>query len=165
MEVTLWHERESVSFKGNPNILKVYYGILQRNNTLEEQHFLWSTQYCREVVIVELSRLLRAYGESNAMESIALTAAIMLPPLLLQKPHPKDKVKDNISCLEKRLTLWKEGNISELLHESNSIQQRLPVNSRSVKKDTIAKKFVKLMKMWKVRLQWNFLHHLKHPPC
>ena len=44
---------------------------------------------------MELSRLLRAYGESNAMESIALTAAIMLPPLLLPKPHPKDKVKDN----------------------------------------------------------------------
>ena len=71
--------------------------------------------------VAELSRLLRAYGESNVIESIALTAAIMLPPLLLQKPHPKDKVKDNISCLEKRLTLWKECNICELLHEGNSI--------------------------------------------
>ena len=64
---------------------------------------------------MELSRLLRAYGEPSAMESIALTAAIMLSPQLLQKPHPKDKLKDNISCLAKRLTLWKEDNISELL--------------------------------------------------
>ena len=123
-----------------------------RNNIFAVPHGIVGKSF-----VAELSRLFRAYGESNAMESIALTAAIMLPPLLLQKPHPKDKVKDNISCLEKRLTLWKEGNISELLLEGNSIQQRLPVNSRSVKKDCIAKKFSKLMKMGKVKAAMKFL--------
>ena len=61
-----------------------------RNNIFAVPHGIVGKSF-----VVELSRLFRAYGESNAMESIALTAAIMLPPLLLPKPHPKDKVKDN----------------------------------------------------------------------
>ena len=145
---------DSVDGEQFPHSIRLGYKEIAhwRNNIFAVPHGIVGKSF-----VAELSRLFRAYEESNAMESIALTAAIMLPPLLLQKPHPKDKVKDNISCLEKRLTLWKEGNISELLLEGNSIQQRLPVNSRSVKKDSIDKKFSKLMKMGKVKAAMKFL--------
>ena len=107
--------------------------------------------------VAELSRLFRAYGETNPMESIALTAAMVLPALLLQRPHPKAKTKDNISCLEKRLVLWKEGNIPELLREGKIIQQRLPARRHSPKKKSLAKKFSKLMKVGKVKAAMRIL--------
>ena len=45
--------------------------------------------------VFELSRMFRAYGESNAMNVVALTAAMVFPALL-QKPHSKAKVKEHI---------------------------------------------------------------------
>ena len=70
--------------------------------------------------VTELSCLFWAYGKTNPMESIASTAAMVLPVLLL--PHPKLKTKVTTSCLEKRLVLWKEGNIPELLRKGKIIQ-------------------------------------------
>ena len=45
------------------------------------------------------------------MESIALSAAMVMPALLLQKPHERSKPKEHLKCLERRLLDWKEGNI------------------------------------------------------
>ena len=39
----------------------------------------------------ELSRLLDAYSDATTLESIALKASMILPLLLLQRPHPKSK--------------------------------------------------------------------------
>ena len=80
--------------------------------------------------------MFRAYGESNTMEVVTLTAAMVLPALL-QKPHSKAKVKEHIQCLERRIALWKEGNISELLREGNIIQQRLVTPSHPIKKSSL----------------------------
>ena len=37
--------------------------------------------------VSELAYLFRSYGESTALESVALRAAMLMPILLLQKPH------------------------------------------------------------------------------
>ena len=37
--------------------------------------------------VTELASLFRSYGESTALESVALRAAMVMPILLLQKPH------------------------------------------------------------------------------
>ena len=73
----------------------------------------------------ELSRLLGEYGSKSPMEKIAISAAMIIPHLLLQKPHAKSKTRDHVSCLERRLNIWKNGNIESLMQEGRAIQMRL----------------------------------------
>ena len=51
------------------------------------------------------------------MHHIAVTAAIVLLALALQKPSQGSKAKDHQECLSMRLALWKEGEIDTLLRE------------------------------------------------
>ena len=71
-----------------------------------------------------------------------------MPHLLLQKPTPKSRSKDHKLHLDRRLGLWKSGNIEELMKESRAIQTRL-LNQPSQKKDQdqgrFAASFAKLM--------------------
>ena len=100
--------------------------------------------------VFELSRLLRAYADGSALESIALMASTVLSVLLLQKPFHRSKQKDHSTCLERRLLSWKKGDIAELLWEGRSIQSRL---TKSVRRDTaknLARSFSKLMFQGKV---------------
>ena len=64
------------------------------------------------------------------MESVTLTAALLMPMLLLQRPSKNANRKILISHLDRRLTLWKDGLFFDLLHEGESIQARIP-NSHS----------------------------------
>ena len=68
----------------------------------------------------ELSHLFKAYAKGNSQESIALTAAMTLPSLLLQKPHRSSKTKEHMQFLERRLKLWEEGNLEGLLQEGHN---------------------------------------------
>ena len=63
----------------------------------------------------ELSRLFQAFGDGSAMECVALKAAMVLPALLLQKPHAKSKAKEHSTHLEHRLNLWEKGDINSLV--------------------------------------------------
>ena len=94
----------------------------------------------------ELARLFRSYADSSALECIALKAAMILPPLLLQKPTPKSKAQDHTVCLERRLLSWKVGNVESLLHEGRTIQSRLPKpKPTSTDQESTARAFAKLM--------------------
>ena len=55
--------------------------------------------------VSELAWLFQSYAEGSALECIALTAAMILPPLLLQKPCPKSKAREHSKCLE-NLESW-----------------------------------------------------------
>ena len=72
--------------------------------------------------VSELAWLFQSYAEGSALECIALTAAMILPPLLLQKPCPKSKAREHSKCLEQRLKIWKAGDILSLLVEGRTIQ-------------------------------------------
>ena len=61
----------------------------------------------------ELSRLIRAYAENSALESIALKVGTILPQLL-QKPSQSSNSKELESLLERHLILWKNGKILTL---------------------------------------------------
>ena len=78
-----------------------------------------------EAFVAELSRLYRLYGESTSLEPVALTAAMTIPALLLQKPHGKSRVKEHVRALDRRLELWKNGHLNNLLAEGKCIRQRL----------------------------------------
>ena len=69
----------------------------------------------------ELSRLLQAFASASALESVALRAATVLPILLLQKPRRASKKKEHITCLERRLKIWKVGGLGKLVLEGRAI--------------------------------------------
>ena len=75
--------------------------------------------------IRELTSLFTAYAQGSAMESIALTAAMVICALLLQKPHQASKSRDHVTVLEHRLSAWKNGNVDELMKEGRTIQHHL----------------------------------------
>ena len=56
---------------------------------------------------------------------MALKAATAFPILVLQKPHKRLKAKEHTVCLERRLNLWNEGELGDLIMEGRAIQSRL----------------------------------------
>ena len=63
----------------------------------------------------------------------------------MQKPRRKTKARDHLIALERRLKLWDEGSINELVDESTEIQKRLPSTNTSMNLQKISMKFKHLM--------------------
>ena len=88
-----------------------------------------------------------------------------MPALLLQKPHSKSKTRDHITCLSRRLTLWQNGDIAQLVMEGNLIQGHLHSPTGAHKKnsdDRIAHTFSKLMMEGRVRAAIRLLANNAH---
>lgn len=76
--------------------------------------------------VLELTRLFNSYAQSSSAEGIALTSAMLLPSLILQRPHKRSKPQDHIGCLEHRLALWGTSTgVRQLLNEGKSVQRHL----------------------------------------
>ena len=73
--------------------------------------------------VEELSMLYSAYGSASALESVALMAAIVLTILLLQKPSRTSKTKEHIALLKRRLGLWSNGDLDELVREGRGCKK------------------------------------------
>ena len=115
-----------------------------------------------EAFVAELSRLYRLYGESTSLEPVALTAAMTIPALLLQKPHGKSRVKEHIRALDRRLELWKNGHLNNLLAEGKCIQQRLkPTEQRKSVDNKQIKLFSKFMREGKVKSALRILSRME----
>lgn len=96
--------------------------------------------------VTELARLFQAYAEGSSWESFALTAAMTMPSLLLQKPHPQSTAKDHVACLQRRMNAWKSGDIDGLLRECRAIQHHLQAKSSADKDDdSVLRGFTRLM--------------------
>ena len=50
---------------------------------------------------------------------------MIMPALLLQKPHASSKAREHATCLQRRLISWKEGDIDILILEGRTIQKHL----------------------------------------
>ena len=73
--------------------------------------------------IDEVTRLLKLWIQDLPLKSIALKAIHVMPALLLQKPSKNSTLRDHLVLLERRLKLWEEGDIRNLLHEGETIQE------------------------------------------
>ena len=104
----------------------------------------------------ELTRLMDGFAEESALESVALKAAMVMPSLVLQKPHAKSKTKDRVTHLDRHLDTWK-GDLETLVREGRAIQQRLRTNPRPDSDDKAAKVFARLMLEGKVRAALRYL--------
>ena len=111
-----------------------------------------------KLFVLELTRLYDAFASKSSLESIALQATIVIPHLLLQKPHSRSKSKEHTSCLRRRLEQWKVGDIANLLDEGATIQARLlrPSLQKGSQKNR-SKQFAELVFSGKIKQAMNML--------
>jgi hypothetical protein len=92
-----------------------------------------------------LSKLYLSYAERTALECVSLKAASIIVPLLLQQPASKTSYKENKEHLQRRLSLWHDGNIRELIREGQSIQDRLIATPHNLSDAVLAKRFATMV--------------------
>ena len=75
---------------------------------------------------------------------------------MLQKPSRKSKNADHVKYLTKRLSLWRDGEILDILREGRRIQGQLAASKKKPSPDHARRVFVKLMLQGKVSsaLRW-----------
>ena len=83
----------------------------------ERKKFYWNI-VPESVYQKGLKRLLDQWINVIPLKSIALKAIHVMQPLFLQEPSRKSKAQYHLIALERRLKLWDEGNINELLDKS-----------------------------------------------
>ena len=81
--------------------------------------------------VTEITKLNNDWNLDGSLESFSIKAAIVLPPLLLQKLFKISKTREHVAALERRLTLWQDGNITEILDEAIAMQSRIPKQHNS----------------------------------
>ena len=72
-------------------------------------------------------------NSDSDLNSVALKAFMVLPTLILQKPSATSKSKEHSEAIERRLALWKQGDIDLLLKEVRFFQGKF-VNSKKPRK-------------------------------
>ena len=100
--------------------------------------------------ITEITRLLSLFNNRTQWESLALNILMIFPPLMLQKPSSRSKNKDHSRYLHKRLLLWKEGKLQEIISEVEEIQRRISKSTRK-KEESTTRGFTRLMMEGKVK--------------
>ena len=101
--------------------------ILRRGCPLEKKLLQGpSRKRQKKNFVLELSQLFKAFAEKTSLESMGLKAITALSIFVLQKPFRPSKAKVHASCLTRRLVLWKDSNLNDLVLEGQAIQSRLP---------------------------------------
>ncbi|CAB3984705.1 Hypothetical predicted protein, partial [Paramuricea clavata] len=109
----------------------------------------------------KLTQHINDWNNASQTQHIALKAAIVLLATALQKPSVKSKAKDHKECLEKRLALWKEGEVESLLREGRSIQKRV-AKAKRTEPPNKAKIFAKLVMEGQIN---SALRYLSEADC
>ena len=104
-----------------------------------------------------MANLFQAYAENSSLESIAVKACFFMQALLLQKPSKTSKPKDHVTCLQRRLEIWKKGEIEVLVAEGQCIQSHLPTNDTQMATEAVSWAFSRMMFLGNVHSALNFL--------
>ena len=77
---------------------------------------------------------------------------MVLPVLVLQKPYFQSKAKDHVRCLNRRLKLWKSGDVDGLVRECRVIQTHLETTASTARNDeSTLRGFTRLMLLGNIR--------------
>ena len=107
--------------------------------------------------IEELTFWIKQFNSDSDLNSVTLKAFMVLPTLILQKPSATSKSKEHSKAIERRLALWKQGNLSLLLKEVRFFQGKF-VNSKKPRKvEDISKAFSKLVLQGKLTAAMKLL--------
>ena len=93
--------------------------------------FLLPTAAVGKQFVEEMTKLVNCWTNKSDLETIALKALMIVPGLLLQKTTLNSKSKENSETLKRRLSLWKNGQLDQLVFEEKTIQYRLQNNDRA----------------------------------
>ena len=86
----------------------------------------------------EKTRLLYLLINNTPWARLSLGLVHILGPLMLQKPSSNSRARDNANYLQRRLQLWSEGKLQELINEGLEIQKK--TDSKTQKKIRIQRK-------------------------
>ena len=96
--------------------------------------------------INELTNYVNQWCSKSPNRVIAIKIVMILPQLMLQRTSLKAKSSENKRHLERRLELWKNNEIEELIDECRTIQRRMPQTRASVgNNDSLSKRFANYM--------------------
>ena len=147
-----WGEQEGEDLA--ETIRSAYYEV----TTWRRNIFLVPSGKAGKEFVRELTRLINAYAQATALESVAMFAVMTACTLLLQKPFVASKARDHVSALERRLKAWHDGDIEGLLREGRAIQSHLNEgSSKWTSQEAVAKAFAKLMMAGKVKAALRYL--------
>ena len=74
--------------------------------------------------IEELTFWLKLFNSNSDLNSVALKAFMVLPSVILQKPSATSKTKEHSVEIERRLALWRQGDLNNYVNEGNMIHSR-----------------------------------------
>ena len=95
--------------------------------------------------IEEFTFWIKQFNADSDLNSVALKAFMVLPTLILQKPSATSKSEEHSAAIERRLALWKQGDLDLLLKEVRFIQGKF-VNSKKARTvEDVSKVFSKLV--------------------
>ena len=98
-----------------------------------------------------MAALLNDYNRDTRLAPVALKIFFILPKLFFQKTHRKSKTKENIQAVKRRVDLWINNKLEELVEEARTIQKRLPrQNQNRTGNVDKARKFANKMTQGKV---------------
>ena len=101
--------------------------------------------------VSELAYWLRQFNQRSKLNKIAIKFLMILPTLLLQKPSPKSKAKQHLISLQRRLELWKTGQLDDLIREARHIQSGFKKsNAPNNTPENLSKKFAKFISEGKI---------------
>ena len=88
-----------------------------------------------------------------------MRAAMVMPVLLIQKPHQRSRQKEHTKHLERRLKLWSDGDIDALFNEGRTIQTEFKHHFRQQNTNNTqsARSFAKLVMEGKMRAALRLL--------
>ena len=95
--------------------------------------------------INEMTKLIEEWNSNSPRKDFALKLLMIMPNLLLQQTTFKAKSKVNKETLVRRMQLWKEDKIEDLVDECRVIQSRLKTTTRKDDAHERAERFNKLM--------------------
>ena len=110
--------------------------------------------------VEELTRLITGFNHKPDAEIYSLSAAILAPTLLLQKPSKASKDKEHSEILLRRLEMWKRGEFNALLREGKAVQR--PLKPSTPSKEHCEKRFVSLMRDGKLSEATGWLNPERH---
>lgn len=100
--------------------------------------------------VAELTYWLKQFNTNADLNQIAFKAFMVLPSIILQKPSATSKSKEHSAAIERRLSLWRQGDLSILMKEVRFIQARFNSSRKARSMDDISKVFAKLIMQGKI---------------
>ena len=80
-------------------------------------------------------------NKRNATQKYSIESISCYACTTPKKPSKTSKAKGHLKALERKLRLWKEWNITELVNKSKTIQERLPSTDSQMNVAKLPSKF------------------------